>query len=103
MNSTLTKQVAAERIQMWWRERGSWHVWVRVRDDGVWEHLAGSCANGAPVVDPDVPVVEHTTMRPDSVPISERDSDPYIMDNVLPTIPDDEGCLASYTDTSRWK
>ena len=90
MNLTLTKEVAAERIQMWWREHGGWHVWVRERAGGLWEHLAGPYTSCAPVADPGEAVVGHATMRPDSVPISERDSDPYIMDNVLPAIPDAE-------------
>ena len=60
-----------------------------------WEHLADLCVNCTPVVDPDTADLEYPTMPPDSVPISERDSDPYThawtrlqdVPNVLPPIP----------------
>ena len=60
-----------------------------------WEHLAHLCEDCAPVVDPDTGDLEYPVMPPDSVPISERDSDPYThawtrlqdVPNVLPPIP----------------
>ena len=89
MNSTLTKQDAAARIQIWWRERNGRHLWVREREGGLWEHLTGLGAD----CETDL---EYPTMRPDSVPISERDSDLYLTDPyiiqptplLLPPIPD---------------
>jgi hypothetical protein len=84
MNSTLTKQVAAGRIQMWWRECGGRKCGCGREAMGGdwpvgWEHLADLCVNCTPVVDPDTGDLEYTAMRPDSVPISERDSDPYMV------------------------
>jgi len=60
-----------------------------------WGHLADLCVNCTPVVDPDTGDLEYPMMPPDSVPISERDSDPYThawtrlqdVPNVLPPIP----------------
>ena len=67
MHSTLTKQSAAQRIQRHWRA-----MQVRV--------LALRLVHGGEDVPGREWLAGHPPMRPNSVPISERDSDPELDD-----------------------